>query len=196
MVDNEELKVQEQDAAVTADGAEESAPEQIMLRENEDMKQQIEACKEQFRMFAEVLTNEKKRADDMSISAARLQTEFDNYRKRATETQKRARTEGICDVLTRIIPMLDVFERAISMVTDKKSREGLSMMARQLEELLLSYGVEEIEALGEKFDPNLHDAVGHVDAGKDGKDMVAEVLSKGYRLNDKILRHANVIVAV
>lgn len=194
MAEND-LKAQEQEADATAE-TEDLTPEQLLQRENEDMKLQIDACKEQFRIFAEVLTNEKKRADDMSISAARLQTEFDNYRKRATETQKRARTDGICDVLTKLIPMLDVFGRAISMVTDKKSREGLSMMARQVEELLTSYGVEEIQALGEKFDPNLHDAVGHVDAAAGGKDIVAEVLCKGYRLNDKVLRHANVIVAV
>lgn len=194
MVDNEEIKGQEQNPGIADDA--QSTREQILLEENEDMKKQIEECKEQFRLFAEVLTNEKKRADEMSVSAARLQTEFDNYRKRAIETQKRTRTDGICDVLVKIIPMLDVFGRAISMVTDKKSREGIAMMSRQLEELLKAYGVEEIAALGEKFDPNLHDAIGHKEAAEDSKDTVAEVVSKGYRLSDRILRHANVIVAV
>ena len=132
---------------------------------------------------------QKLKADEMTAQAQRLQAEFDNYRRRTNETNKRVRTDGAVDVLEKILPVLDAIEQAKAMIKDKSTLDGLQIIDRQLGDLLTSFNVTKIEAQGLPFDPNLHNAVMEEDKGK-----VIKVYQQGYKIGDRVLRHAVVIV--
>ena len=137
----------------------------------------------------------KSRADDLNGMASRLQADFDNYRRRTEEAGKKMRDEGIADVLTKLLSVVDVIDRALAMIPDEKVAEGVRMIARSLDELLAGYGAEEIEALGKPFDPKIHNAIMRAEAEGVEEGTVTEVFNKGYRLGDKLLRAAVVKVA-
>lgn len=137
----------------------------------------------------------KTRADDLTGMASRLQADFDNYRRRTEEAGNKMRDEGVADVLTKLLPVIDVIDRALAMISDEKVAEGVRMIARSLDELLAGYGAEEIEALGQPFDPKIHNAIMRAEAEGVEEGTVTEVFNKGYRLGEKLLRAAVVKVA-
>ena len=125
-----------------------------------------------------------------------MQADFDNYRKRVNENNKKLKEDGVCVVLEKLIPELDVLKQAIQSITDERVAEGVKMIYRQILDILTAFGVEEIPALGMQFDPNLHNAVMNVKTTDPSKlNMVVEVFNKGYKLGDRILRHSVVKVA-
>ncbi len=126
----------------------------------------------------------------------RMQADFDNYRKRVNENNKKLKEDGVCVVLEKLIPELDVLKQAIQSISDERVAEGVKMIYRQILDILTAFGVEEIPALGMQFDPNLHNAVMNVKTTDPSKlNMVVEVFNKGYKLGDRILRHSVVKVA-
>mgnify|MGYP000952906171 CR=1 FL=1 len=127
----------------------------------------------------------------------RTMAEFDNYRKR-TEKEKSAMYDlGLTDTVLSILPVLDNFERALeSACTDKAYADGMEMIYKQMLDLLDSIGVTQIEAKGQKFDTNLHDAVMHIEDDKYGENEVIEELQKGYIYKEeKVIRYSMVQVA-
>lgn len=124
----------------------------------------------------------------------RLQAEFDNYRKRNAEAVKQARADGGNDVVLAMLPVLDTVEIAIKMISDDATKAGVQLIEKKFQEVFSKYGVKEIDALGNEFDPNLHNAVMQVeDADNAGK--VVEVLQKGYTRDGKVIRYSMVKVA-
>lgn len=128
----------------------------------------------------------------------RLYAEYDNFRKRSAREREGIYTDAYCDALSQILPILDNLERAAQF----SSEDAESPMAKGLELTLKSFcetmnkmGVHEIEALGVEFDPNLHNAVMHVEDESVGENTVVEVFMKGYKKGDKVLRHSMVKVA-
>ena len=133
---------------------------------------------------------------DFNTMYVRLQSDFDNYRKRTAEQLGRAKNDGIAEAIIKMIPVLDVMTQALRMITDEKVAEGVSMINRQVLEAFNAFGVTEIPALGKPFDPELHNAVMQVPAARpEDEGMVMEVFQKGYRMGDRILRHSVVKVA-
>lgn len=125
--------------------------------------------------------------------AQRLAAEFDNYRKRNAEIVKQSEENGIIKVVTKILPCLDAFDNAFKIINDEGSLKGLKLIYDQLNNMLASLNITEIEAEGCDFDPNLHNAVLAEEAeGKENK--VLEVFQKGYKLNDRVIRYAMVKV--
>ena len=123
-------------------------------------------------------------------------TMYVRYRKRTAEQLGRAKNDGIAEAIIKMIPVLDVMTQALRMITDEKVAEGVSMINRQVLEAFNAFGVTEIPALGKPFDPELHNAVMQVPAARpEDEGMVMEVLQKGYRMGDRILRHSVVKVA-
>ena len=135
-----------------------------------------------------------KRADEMLALAQRLQAEFDNYRKRTNETNKRVREDGRADVLEKLLPLIDAIEQAKKMITDTNTLNGIGIIERALDELLGGFNVVKIEALGLPFDPMLHNAIMQKEAGEEDKGKVVEVYQEGYTLGGRVLRHSVVIV--
>lgn len=130
----------------------------------------------------------------------RTLAEFDNFRKRTMKEKASMYDDGVRDAIEKLLPLFDNLERAISSVEGKVDDEdpllkGVKMTDKQLKEILASMGVEEIKALGEKFDPNLHAAVAHVDDENYGENEVIIDMLKGYKYKDKVIRHSMVKVA-
>lgn len=125
----------------------------------------------------------------------RLTAEYDNYRKRTTKEKEGIYSDAYVDVLKEIIPIVDNLERAIAAdgsIEDLK--KGIEMIIKGCQDSFTKLGVEEIDTSGE-FDPNVHNAVMHVDDENLGKNVIAEVFQKGYKKDDKIIRHTMVKVA-
>ena len=137
--------------------------------------------------------------DELNDKLKRSMAEFDNYRKR-TDKEKSAMYEiGAKDVIEKILPVIDNFERGLkSIPEDQKGgpvASGMEMIYKQLITVLSDLGVTPIEAGGQEFDPNLHNAVMHAEDEGLGENIVAEEFQKGYKYKDTVLRHSMVKVA-
>lgn len=125
----------------------------------------------------------------------RISAEYDNYRKRTTKEKEGIYTDACTDVLKEMIPVLDNLERAITVDGNVEDfKKGIEMTIKGFQGSFEKLGVEEIDASGE-FDPNLHQAVMHVQDESLGTNSVVEVFQKGYKRGDKIIRHTMVKVA-
>jgi molecular chaperone GrpE len=137
--------------------------------------------------------------EDANVKYMRLAADFQNYKKRTEKERFERYTEGKKDFAADLLPVLDNFERAIGQDavegTDVKFLEGMEMIYNQLIDVLAKNGIDEIPALGEEFDPNLHHAVQQIASEEYESGKVASVLQKGYKLGEKIIRPAMVIVA-
>lgn len=138
--------------------------------------------------------------DEYLEAARRLQADFENYKKRNVNIRTDAYEDGMAHALKNILPVLDNLERAVyngsTQAEGGALLEGINLIYRQLAEALQKIGLEEIPALGEPFDHELHHAVMQGEAGEEHKPgRVCEVLQKGYCFKGRILRHSMVKVA-
>ena len=125
--------------------------------------------------------------------------EFENFRKR-TEKEKSSMYEmGARDIIERILPVIDNFERGLAVIPEDKKEdpiaEGMEKIYKQIQKVFEEAGVKPIEAAGKEFDPNFHNAVMHVEDESLGENIVAEELQKGYMYRDSVVRHSMVKVA-
>ena len=126
----------------------------------------------------------------------RLLAEYDNYRKRSQKEKENAWTTAKADTAKEFLPVYDNLERALKQeTTDEAYAKGVQMIMTQLKTVLEKLGIEEIPALGETFDPNFHNAVMHMEDDSLGENTVAEVFQTGFKIGDKVIRHAMVKVA-
>ena len=125
----------------------------------------------------------------------RLVAEYDNYRKRTAKEKEAIYPEAKVSVISSFLPVLDNLERALQSVGDDPVYEGIKMISKQFVETLKAAGVEEIPALGEKFNPNFHNAVMHVDDENFGENEIVEEFQKGYKMGERIIRYSMVKVA-
>lgn len=183
---NEELETnndrdsQETEKDVAEENNTEEVVEEDTIREKE---QEIESLMQQ-------LEEQQKRL-------LRIQADYENYKRRTRQEMINERKYKAQDLAMELLPVIDNFERALQVDVDESSKglyEGIVMVYNQLIEALKSQGVEQIEAEGKQFDPNLHHAVMQVeDEGYESNDIVEE-LQKGYILNDRVLRPSMVKV--
>ena len=141
---------------------------------------------------------EKKTEPPQGASDAylRLLAEYDNYRKRSQKEKDNLYADVRADVVTKFLPVYDNLVRAIQQGTeDEAYRKGVEMIMNQFCTTLQKLGVEKIEALGQTFDPTLHNAVMHVEDETKGENEIVEVFQEGFRLGDKVIRFAMVKVA-
>ena len=142
---------------------------------------------------AETLSQQLAQSNDKLL---RTLAEYDNYRKRSQKERAEIYPDAVAATVTKLLPVLDNFERALQTdCADAEFKKGVEMIFTSFTETLKALGVEEIEAQGKEFDPNLHNAVMHVDDEAIGENMVAQVMQKGYKLGERVLRHAMVSVA-
>lgn len=125
--------------------------------------------------------------------AQRITAEFENYKKRNAELAKKSEEEGVVRAVQKILPIVDAFDNAFKMVQDEGSKEGLRLVYEIVINALKDLGVEEIDAKGKDFDPELHNAVIATDDSKNaGK--VLEVYQKGFKMGDRVIRYSMVRV--
>ncbi len=129
--------------------------------------------------------------------AARLQAEFDNFRKRNTKEQQEYREYALAEALKTLLPILDSLDRALktNAASVEDFRSGIELIDKQFHDALAKVGVQPIPAEGEVFDPNLHQAVQMVETSETEDNHVIDELQRGYKLKDRLLRPAMVRVA-
>ena len=137
--------------------------------------------------------------EDLQDRVKRQMAEFDNFRKR-TEKEKSAMYEvGAKDIIEKILPVLDNFERGLAAVPEDLKggsfAEGVEMIYKQFIKTLEDAGVEAIEAVGQQFNPDLHNAVLHIDDEAYGENEISQELQKGYKYRGTVVRHSMVQVA-
>ena len=126
----------------------------------------------------------------------RLAAEYENYRRRTAKEKEAIWSEAKGSAATAFLPVYDNLERALKQETaDEAYKKGVEMTMNQLKTVLEKLGITEIDALGQTFDPNLHNAVMHIDDESLGENEVAEVFQAGFRLGEKVIRFAMVKVA-
>ena len=138
----------------------------------------------------------EKNANQAKDQLLRMAAEYENYRKRSTREADQKFNDGVSFAVNQIIPILDTLEMAANAPTDENYKKGVTMTLDKAAKALNALHVEEIEALGKPFDPNFMNAVQQIPA-PDGQESgtVITVYQKGYKLGDKIVRHATVVVA-
>ncbi|MBQ1458744.1 MAG: nucleotide exchange factor GrpE [Butyrivibrio sp.] len=137
--------------------------------------------------------------DDMTDKYKRQLAEFENFRNRTEKEKSQMFDAGAGNVLTKILPVVDNFERGLAAVPEDKKDDslvqGFDMIYKQLLKTLEDMDVKPIEALGKEFDPNLHNAVMQVESDEYEEGIVAQELQKGYTYHDTVIRHSMVAVA-
>ena len=142
------------------------------------------------------LKEEKEKSDEYYEHLKRNMAEFDNYKKRISKEKDMMYNTISADIISELLPILDNFDKALNAETaDESYKNGMAMIYNQFNETLQKLGVEEIDALNKVFDPNFHEAVMHIEDESFGEKEIVEVFRKGYKIGDKIIRHAMVKVA-
>ena len=125
----------------------------------------------------------------------RMLAEYDNFRRRSAKEKDGIYADAYSDAIAALLPVLDNLERAVGFTDAESVQKGIELMTKSFRDTLEKMGVVEIEAEGKSFDPNVHNAVMHVEDESLGENVVAEVLMKGYQKGDKVIRYAIVKVA-
>jgi molecular chaperone GrpE len=142
------------------------------------------------------LKEQQKKADEYYDHLKRSVAEFDNFKKRINKEKDNMNFTITSDIISDLLPVLDNFEKAITTKTkDDSFKNGIEMIYTQLKDLLIKFRVEEIDCTQTTFDPNLHEAVMHIEDEKFGEKEIIEVFRKGYKIGDKVIRHSMVKVA-
>ena len=126
----------------------------------------------------------------------RVAAEFDNFRKRTIKEKEASYGNGKADAVAKILPIYDNLERALNQETaDAAYKKGVELTMNELVKIFTSLGVEIFGAVGETFDPNLHNAVMHIENEELGENTISQVFQKGFKIGDKVVRFAMVQVA-
>ena len=126
----------------------------------------------------------------------RVAAEFDNFRKRTVKEKEASYGNGKADAVAKMLPVYDNLERALNQPTeDAAYKKGVEMTMNELVKIFTSLGVEVFGNVGDEFDPNLHNAVMHIDSEELGENTIAQVFQKGFKIGDKVVRFAMVQVA-
>lgn len=147
------------------------------------------------------LADKEQELQETSQKYLRLAAEYDNFRKRTQKEKQALYADSITSVVKEWLPVLDNLDRAAQLVENTQSpeaikiAEGLTMVLKQACDVMEKLGVSEIDCLNAEFDPNLHDAVMHIEDDNYGPSTIVEVLQKGYQRGDSVIRHSIVKVA-
>ena len=163
-----------------------------------DEKQEDLGNKKEAEMRPESNVDVKKTAEyeELDDRYKRLFAEFENYKKRSQKERDNIYGMITADVAATMLPIMDNLEKAADAKTeDTAYQEGVKLVARQFGDALKRLGLEEIEALGKRFDPEFHEAVSHVQDETKGEQEIIEEYRKGYKIGNKVVRHSMVIVA-
>ena len=181
----DEAEAAQEDAA---EGSEEEAPEEA-ASEAAAMQEEIEALKGQ----VEKLTGDLQEKKDRLL---RLQADFDNFRRRSAKEREEISAVVTQNFCKDMLPLIDNFERAMAAETKdvEAFQKGVEMIFTQFQEVLKKNGLEQIEAVGQKFDPNFHQAVMRVEDPEKEDDTVAQELQKGYMVKGRVIRPSMVQV--
>ena len=195
MIDPKQVVIEpEEELEAPAAEPEEAAEAKENKKEDKKEKKQKKESKKD--REAELKETAEKLIQAEKEKYLRLCAEYDNFRKRSQRERDTLYTDIMADTLLKFLPVYDNLERALATPTeDEAYRRGVEMIMTQFCATMQKLGITEIEALGQKFDPNVHNAVMHIEDEAFGENEVVEVFQKGFMLNDKVIRFAMVKVA-
>ena len=194
----DEAAADEQDeAAETKGSVEEEASKET--EESQDTKDT--ESKEKKKFFAKKEKKDKKdeKIEELTDKLTRQMAEFDNFRKRTEREKSQMYEIGAKDIIEKILPVIDNFERGLAAVPEESKEdpfvEGMEKIYKQIMTTLEGVGVKPIEAVGQEFNPDFHNAVMHVEDEEAGENIITEEFQKGYMYHDSVVRHSMVKVA-
>ncbi len=169
------------------------------MDEKKEKKQQDENLEQKQNEKAEKnkkVTQMKEELEEMTDRYKRVLAEFENFKKRSQKEREQLYNSILSDIIEVILPVLDNLENALKAETkDENYKQGIELVQKQFKDVLKSKGIEEINAVGETFDPSLHEAVSSIQDEKRGEKEIVEVYRKGYKIGNKVIRHSMVVVA-
>ncbi len=189
---NVDMKEENKKVNPTEKELKEEAAEEKQSNSKKSKKDKKQKDNEKIKELEEVI-NQK---NDQFI---RLQAEFDNYRKRTLKEKMELTKSAGENLLLNILPLVDDFERALNSMNesdkDNPVKQGLDLIYKRFIDFLSQNGVKEIEAIGQEFDTDLHEAITKIPApSEELKGKIVDVVQKGYMLNDKVIRYAKVVI--
>ena len=194
-------------------GAKEAGQEEVMagngqaapedaedaVRQEEGTLEAASAKEEKKSFFKKKKDPRDEKIEELTDRVKRQMAEFENFRKRSEKEKSTMYEMGARDIIERMLPVIDNFERGLATVPEDEKgspiAEGMEKIYKQFQKTLEEAGVKAIEAVGQEFDPNFHNAVMHVDDDSLGENIVAEELQKGYMYRESVVRHSMVKVA-
>ena len=202
-----EKNIVDETSKATQASEEEFAEDVVVEDSNEDAADEandVEAAevngkdKKSFFKKKDKKDSKDEKIEELNDRLIRSMAEFDNFRKRSEKEKAQMFEVGAKDIIEKILPVVDNFERGLGVVTeDEKSSafvQGIEKIYKQLVDVLEAAGVKPIEAVGKEFDPNFHNAVMHTEDEELGENIVAEEFLKGYTYRDTVVRHSMVKV--
>jgi len=198
MQDDKTKQQENKENEETGEAVEQAEVSQQEVKEEKSKPVKIEDKK--IAKLTKALEKAEEEKDAFKDSYQRTFSEFNNFKKRNQGAVGSAMKDGASDAVAQILPVLDNFERALEHAEDQKNSafaDGVSMVYKQLVDILTSMEVSEIPSLGEQFDPNVHHAIQQIEVEESeaAPNTVVMVVQKGYMLGEKILRHSMVIVS-
>ena len=189
------------DTADTSEDQEQESEASTAAEESKEEEARAEEAKEEPEKMRKKKKKEKweEKIEELEDRVKRQMAEFDNFRKRTEKEKSHMYEVGARDVIEKILPVVDNFERGLAAVPEEEKTnpviDGMDKVYRQLMTILTDMGVTPIDAVGKEFDPNFHNAVMHVEDEELGENVVAEEFQKGYLYKDTVIRHSMVKVA-
>ena len=202
-----EETAEEETAQETAEEAAEETAEETAQETSEEASEEAadsekaeEGSEEKKKFFGKKKKDKKdEKIEELTDKLTRQMAEFDNFRKRTEKEKSQMYEVGAKDIIEKILPVVDNFERGLAAVTEEEKEnafvQGMEKVYKQLMTTLEGIEVKPIEAVGREFDPNFHNAVMHVEDENLGENIVAEEFQKGYLYRDSVVRHSMVKVA-
>lgn len=207
----EEAKAKAQEAEeAKADAAGEAAEKEENVSKEEDSKEETSEETEEKeesedssgkKLFGKKNKKDKKdeKIEELTDKLTRQMAEFDNFRKRTEREKSQMYEIGAKDIIEKILPVIDNFERGLAAVPEESKEdpfvEGMEKIYKQIMTTLEGVGVKPIEAVGQEFNPDFHNAVMHVEDEEAGENIITEEFQKGYMYHDSVVRHSMVKVA-
>ena len=185
-----------EDAADTEDSAEQAEESESDTDEDKE-----DSKAEQKKFFGKKNKKDKKdeKIDELTDRLTRQMAEFDNFRKRTEKEKSQMYEIGAKDIIEKILPVVDNFERGLGSMSEEDKAtpfaEGMEKIYKQLMTTLDGIGVKPIEAVGQEFNPDFHNAVMHEESEEVGENIITEEFQKGYMYRDSVVRHSMVKVA-
>ncbi|WAM30773.1 nucleotide exchange factor GrpE [Caldicellulosiruptor naganoensis] len=211
-MENKELKSEETNISESPPATEEAVEKEVSQEqdvepqsennqtENVQQDTQSQEQEDPIEVLKKQLEEKEKEVEEYKSLCQRIAADFDNYKKRIAKDKENMYYEVVADVVGKLLPIVDNFERAISSAkesenTNEEFLRGLEMIKKQIDDIFSKLGVEPIEALNKEFDPYLHNAIMHVVDERYGKNIVIEEFQKGYKIKDRVIRYSLVKVA-
>ncbi|WP_296119103.1 nucleotide exchange factor GrpE [uncultured Eubacterium sp.] len=202
MAENKNISPEEMEEEILENEEINDAAEEETVEEAEEaVAEEPEAEKEKGSFFKKKEKKDKKdeKIEELTDRVRRQMAEFDNFRKRTEKEKTQMFETGAKSIVEKILPVVDNFERGLAAVTEEEKGtpfvEGMEKIYKQMMTMLEEAGVKPIEAVGQEFDPNLHNAVMHIEDEELGENIIAEEFQKGYTYRDSVVRHSMVKVA-